>query len=75
MCICAYCCSHFSSPDSCTYHLENEDLIVSELFQLLDSVRDRIGIMDWGIKMTTMEDGGCVVGVPLFTSYNSVLAV
>ena len=48
---------------------------MSELFQLLDSVRDRIGIVDWGIKMTTMEDGGCVVNVPLFTSYNSVLAV
>ena len=31
---------------SCTYRLENEDLIVycdSELFQLLDSVRDHIG--------------------------------
>ena len=43
--------------DSCTYRLEKEDLIVSELFQLLDSVRDQIGIVDWGIKMTTMEDG------------------
>ena len=30
---------------------------MSELFQLLDSVRDQIGIVDWGIKMTTMEDG------------------
>ena len=46
------------SIDSCTYRLEKEDLIVSELFQLLDSVRDQIGIVDWGIKMTTMEDGG-----------------
>ena len=63
---------HFSSPDYlCTYRLEKEDLIVSELFQLLDSVRDWIGIVDWGIKMTTMEDGGYVFDVS-FTSYNVV---
>ena len=62
---------HFSSPDSCTYRLEKEDLIVSELFQLLDSVQDQIGIVDWGIKMTTMEDSGCVFNVS-FTSYNIV---
>ena len=48
---------------------------MSELFQLLDSVRDRIGIVDWGIKMTTMEDGGYVVNVPLITNHNNVLAV
>ena len=62
---------HFSSPDSCTYRLEKEDLTVSELFQLLDSVRDQIGIVDWGIKMTTMEDGVSVFNVS-FTSYNIV---
>ena len=48
---------HTPFLDSCTYRLEKEDLVVSELFQLLDSVRHRIGIVDWGIKMTTMEDG------------------
>ena len=46
------------SVDSCTYQLEKEDLVVSELFEMLDSVRDEIGIVDWGIKMTTLEDGG-----------------
>ena len=43
--------------DCCTYKLEREDLVVSELFQLFDSVKDQIGIADWGIKMTTLEDG------------------
>ena len=43
--------------DSCTYQLEKEELVVSELFEMLDSVRNQIGIVDWGIKMTTLEDG------------------
>ena len=57
---CVYCeCSltPFLSVDSCTYQLEKEELVVSELFEMLDSVRDQIGIVDWGIKMTTLEDG------------------
>ena len=37
--------------------MEKEDVVVSELFELLDSVQDQIGIVDWGIKMTTLEDG------------------
>ena len=28
-----------------------------ELFEMLDSVKVEIGILDWGIKMTTLEDG------------------
>ena len=43
--------------DSCNYKLEKEDLCVSELFEMLDSVKVEIGILDWGIKMTTLEDG------------------
>ena len=31
--------------------------MVSELFQLLNSMRDQLGIQDWGLKMTTLEDG------------------
>ena len=42
--------------DSYNYKLE-EDLCVSELFEMLDSVKVEIGILDWGIKMTTLEDG------------------
>ena len=30
---------------------------MSELFQLFDSKRRQVGILDWGIKMTTLEDG------------------
>ena len=30
---------------------------MSELFQLFDSQRRQVGILDWGIKMTTLEDG------------------
>ena len=37
--------------------MEKEDVIVSKLFELFDSVRSEIGIVDWGIKMTTLEDG------------------
>ena len=41
----------------CKYKLEKKDLVVSELFQLFDSARNKIGILDWGVKMTTLEDG------------------
>ena len=37
--------------------MEKKDVVVSELFELLDSVQDQIGIVNWGIKMTTLEDG------------------
>ena len=37
-------------------------MVVSELFQLFDSVRAKIGILDWGVKMTTLEDGKVVGG-------------
>ena len=44
--------------DSYNYKLEKENLCVSELFEMLDSsVKVEIGILDWGIKMTTLEDG------------------
>ena len=43
--------------DSCNYKLEKEDLCMSELFEMLDSVKVEIGILDWGIKMTTLKDG------------------
>ena len=36
--------------------MEKEDVVVSELFELLHSVQNQIGIVDWGIKMTTLED-------------------
>ena len=32
-------------------------MVVSELFELFDNVKNEIGIVDWGIKMTTLEDG------------------
>ena len=37
--------------------MEKEDVVVSELFELFDNVKNEIGIVDWGIKMTTLEDG------------------
>ena len=37
--------------------MEKEDVVVSELFELLDSVQDQIGIVEWEIKMSTLEDG------------------
>ena len=37
-------------------------MVVSELFQLFDSARAKIGILDWGVKMTTLEDGKGVGG-------------
>ena len=43
--------------DSCNYKLGKDDLCVSGLFEMLDSVKVEIRILDWGIKMTTLEDG------------------
>ena len=47
----------FDLPDSCNYKLEKEQVCISELFEMLDSVKIDVGILDWGIKMTTLEDG------------------
>ena len=56
-CITSHTHTH-TQTDSCSYKLEKGALKVSEVFQLLDSVKSEIGILDWGIKMTTLEDGG-----------------
>ena len=39
--------------------------MVSELFGLFNNVKDEIGIVDWGIKMTTLEDGKLITLSPL----------
>ena len=40
-----------------TYKIDKKQLVVSELFSLLDSVKMQLGISDWGIKRSTLEDG------------------
>jgi ABC-type multidrug transport system ATPase subunit len=42
--------------DMCTYQIEKEDVVVSQLFEMFDNAKDQVGIVDWGIKMTTLED-------------------
>lgn len=37
--------------------MEKEHLKVSELFPLINGQKARLGILDWGVKMTTLEDG------------------
>ena len=46
--------------------MEKEDVVVSELFELFDNVKNEIGIVDWGIKMTTLEDGKRKPGTSFF---------
>ena len=41
-------------------------MVVSELFELFDNVKNEIGIVDWGIKMTTLEDGKRKPGTSFF---------
>jgi ABC-type multidrug transport system ATPase subunit len=43
--------------DLVSFKLERADLVVSQLFQQFNSSSARVGILDWGIKMTTLEDG------------------
>lgn len=47
----------FLFSDSCTFKMEKEHLKVSELFPLINSEKVRLGILDWGVKMSTLEDG------------------
>ena len=39
--------------------MEKEHLKVSEVFPLINGEKVRLGILDWGVKMTTLEDGKC----------------
>ena len=48
---------HTYTQDSCKYKMNCEDVVVSELFELLDGAKNNGGIRDWGIKRTTLEDG------------------
>ena len=51
------CLTHVT-VDMCNYKLEKDDLCVSELrFEMLDSVKVEIGILDWGIKMIIVAGG------------------
>ena len=56
----------YVTVDLCNYKLEKDDLCVSELFEMLDSVKVEIGILDWGIKMTTLEDGKISMDVYMY---------
>ena len=47
----------YACVGTCSYRIEKDDVVVSSLFELLDPVQHEIGIVDWGIKMTTLEDG------------------
>ena len=49
--------SAHTHTDLVSYKLERSDLVVSELFKLFNSTQSRVGILDWGIKRTTLEDG------------------
>jgi len=40
-----------------SYKIEKDQLVVSELFAILNSVKVQLGIADWGVKRTTLEDG------------------
>ena len=48
------CCVHV---DTCTFKMAKEHLKVSELFPMINGEKARLGILDWGVKMTTLEDG------------------
>ncbi|XP_065901246.1 ABC transporter A family member 9-like isoform X2 [Dysidea avara] len=39
-----------------SYKIDKDQLVVSELFAVLNSVKVQLGIADWGIKRTTLED-------------------
>ena len=58
--------------DSCDYKVEKDDLCVSELFEMLDSVKVEIGILDWGIKMTILEDGKISVDMDMYMHARSL---
>lgn len=55
-------CMLVCTVDKCKYQLSPTDLVVSKLFETIDSARGTVPIVDWGVKGTTMEDGAFVRG-------------
>ena len=47
--------------DKVCYKIDKDQLVVSKLFTLLNSAKDQLGISDWGIKRTTLEDGNILI--------------
>ena len=43
--------------DKLSYKIDKDQLVVSKLFTILNSVKIQLGISDWGIKRSTLEDG------------------
>ena len=52
--------------DTCTFKMAKEHLRVSELFPMLNREKTRLGILDWGVKMTTIEDGMTLRYIPSY---------
>jgi ABC-type multidrug transport system ATPase subunit len=42
--------------NKCTYQIDEKDMVVSELFETIDSALSKVPIVDWGVKRTTLED-------------------
>ena len=66
------------ATDLVSFKLERGDLVVSQLFRMFDSARATSGILDWGIKMTTLEDGGWstnLISVPFHSLFFSPRAL
>ena len=58
--------------DTHTYQFEEEELVVSGLFEMLDSVQDQIGIVDWGIKITKLKDGRNIIPLLHLWWFNAI---
>ena len=56
---------HVMSCYTCTgkicYKIDKNYVVVSKLFTLLNSAAQQLGISDWGIKRTTLEDGNVLL--------------
>jgi len=48
---------HHISTGKISYKIDKDQLVVSKLFTLLNSVKIQLGISDWGVKRTSLEDG------------------
>ncbi|KAJ6248938.1 atp-binding cassette transporter subfamily a abca [Anaeramoeba flamelloides] len=38
------------------YEIPKDDVVLSDIFQIMEEEKDKVGILDWGISQTTLEE-------------------
>ena len=53
---CLLLCATHRFAGNAAYQIPSTNLVISELFEVMEEKKDEAGITDWGISQTSLED-------------------